>query len=137
MTRMRWRFGPYELDQACLELRVAGEPRPVQPQVLAVLAYLVRNRHRVVLKEQLLRELWPDAVVTDASLQRAVSVARRALRPADRWLLRTHARQGYQFVGELAEDEPDPEEAAAWPAPRYVRSGDVHVAYRTVGRGPI
>ena len=78
MARMRWRFGAYELDLALRELRVAGEPRPLQPQVFAVLAYLVRNRHRVVPKEEILRELWPDAIVTDASLQRAVSLARRA-----------------------------------------------------------
>jgi pimeloyl-ACP methyl ester carboxylesterase len=134
---MPWRFGAYELDLARRELRVDGEPRPVQPQVLAVLAYLVRNRHRVVPKEEILRELWPDAVVTDASLQRAVSLARRALRPADRKLLRTHARHGYRFVGELAEAEPDPADAAADAPPSYVRSGEVHVAYRTIGRGPL
>ncbi|WP_232287292.1 alpha/beta fold hydrolase [Anaeromyxobacter dehalogenans] len=134
---MAWRFGAYELDPARRELRVAGAPRALQPLVLAVLAYLVRNRHRVVPKEELLRELWPDAVVTDASLQRAVSLARHALRPADRRLLRTYARQGYRFVGELVEAEPDPADAAADAPPRYVRSGDVHVAYRTVGRGPL
>ncbi|WP_059436086.1 hypothetical protein [Anaeromyxobacter sp. PSR-1] len=44
----------------------------------SVLAYLVRNRHRVGPKEELLRELWPDAIVADASLQRAVSAARFA-----------------------------------------------------------
>jgi len=137
MAGMRWRFGAYELDLARRELRIAGEPRQLQPQVFAVLAFLVRNRHRVVPKEEILRELWPDAVVTDASLQRAVSLARRALRPADRGLLRTHARQGYRFVGELAEVEPDPADAAADAPPRYVRSGHVHVAYRTVGRGPL
>jgi pimeloyl-ACP methyl ester carboxylesterase len=134
---MGWRFGAYELDLARRELRVDGEPRPLQPQVFAVLAYLVRNRHRVVPKEEILRELWPDAVVTDASLQRAVSQARRALRPADRLLLRTHARQGYRFMGELEEIEPDLTDAAADAPPKYVRSGDVHVAYRTVGRGPL
>jgi pimeloyl-ACP methyl ester carboxylesterase/DNA-binding winged helix-turn-helix (wHTH) protein len=134
---MCWRFGAYELDLARRELRVAGEPRPLQRQVFAVLAYLVRNRHRVVAKDEMLRELWPDAVVTDASLQRAVSLARRAFRPADRGMLRTYARQGYRFVGELTEGGPDPGEAVADAPLRYVRTGDVHVAYRTVGRGPL
>ncbi|ACG74193.1 transcriptional regulator, CadC [Anaeromyxobacter sp. K] len=137
MGRMTWRFGAYELDPARRELRVAGEPRALQPQVFEVLVYLVRNRHRLVVKEELLRELWPDAIVTDASLQRAVSLARRALRPADRGLLRTHARQGYRFVGEVAETEPDPADTAAEARPAYVRSGDVHVAYRTAGHGPL
>jgi pimeloyl-ACP methyl ester carboxylesterase/DNA-binding winged helix-turn-helix (wHTH) protein len=134
---VRWRFGPYELDLARRELRVAGRVRTLQPQVLDVLAYLVRHRDRVVPKEELLRELWPDAYVTDASLQRAVSLARRALRPADRGLLRTHARRGYRFAGEVAEAEGDPAASLAEGPPEYVRSGDVHVAYRTAGRGPI
>lgn len=90
---MRLRFGANEIDVARHELRVAGEVRPVQPQVFALLAYLVRHRDRVIAKDELLRQLWPDAVVTDASLQRAVSLARRALRP-DNGLLRPHARVG-------------------------------------------
>jgi hypothetical protein len=85
-------------------------------------------------KEELLRELWPDALVTDASLQRAVSVARRALSPG---LLQTHARRGYRFVGEVAEAEPEPADASLAGPPRYVRCGDVHIAYRTVGDGPV
>jgi pimeloyl-ACP methyl ester carboxylesterase/DNA-binding winged helix-turn-helix (wHTH) protein len=133
---MCWRFGPYLLDVARRELRVAGAVRPLQPQVFAVLAYLVRHRERVVPKDELLRVLWPDAVVTDASLQRAVSLARRALLPADRLLLRTHSRQGYRFVGEVAAGETSGL-AAPLPAPRYVRRGEVHVAYRTIGQGPI
>jgi pimeloyl-ACP methyl ester carboxylesterase len=134
---MRWRFGTYELDVARRELRVAGEVRPLQPQVLAVLAYLVRHRDRVVTKDELLRQLWPDAIVPDASLQRAVSLARRALRRADRGLLRTHARHGYRFVGEVTAAEPDPTDAAAGRPPSYVRCGDVHVAYRVLGHGPV
>jgi len=133
---MRFRFGAYELDVARRELRVAGEARPVQPQVFAVLAYLVRHRERVVAKEELLREVWPDAVVTDASLQRAVSLARRALRPADRGLLRTHARIGYRFVGEVSSPDPE-EEAAPTGPPRYATCGGVHLAYRVLGSGPV
>ncbi len=99
--RVGWRFGSYELDVGRREFRAAGVIQPLQPQVFAVLAYLVRHRDHVVSKDELLREVWPDAVVTDGSLQRAVSLARRALRPADRGLLRTHARHGYRFVGEV------------------------------------
>jgi pimeloyl-ACP methyl ester carboxylesterase len=134
---MRWRFGAYELDVARRELRVSGDVLPLQPQVLAVLAYLVAHRDRVVPKDELLRALWPDAIVTDASLQRAVSLARRALRPQDRGLLRTHARKGYRFVGEVTAAEPDATDEAAERPPSYVRCGDVHVGYRVVGSGPV
>ena len=133
---MRFRFGAYELDVARHELHVAGKVRPVQPQVFALLAYLVRHRDRVIAKEELLRQLWPDAVVTDASLQRAVSLARRALRPADRGLLRTYARIGYRFLGDVIAPDADDEAAPSGP-PRYARCGDVHLAYRMVGSGPV
>jgi pimeloyl-ACP methyl ester carboxylesterase/DNA-binding winged helix-turn-helix (wHTH) protein len=134
---MRWRFGTYELDVARRELRAGGELRPLQPQVFAVLAYLVRHRDRVVTKDELLSALWPDAIVTDASLQRAVSLARRALRPADRCLVRTHARHGYRFVGEVTEAETEVPDVAVEVPPSYVRCGDVHVAYRAIGRGAV
>jgi pimeloyl-ACP methyl ester carboxylesterase/DNA-binding winged helix-turn-helix (wHTH) protein len=135
--RVGWRFGSYELDVGRREFRAAGVVRPLQPQVFAVLAYLVRHRDHVVSKDELLRELWPDAIVTDASLQRAVSLARRALRPADRGLLRTHARHGYRFVGEVTGADPDAVDSAAGGRPRYLRRGDVHIAYRVVGDGPV
>ncbi|HVP67551.1 MAG TPA: alpha/beta fold hydrolase [Anaeromyxobacteraceae bacterium] len=134
---MAWRFGSYELDVGRREFRAAGAIQPLQPQVFAVLEYLVRHRNHVVSKDELLRELWPDAVVTDASLQRAVSLARRALRPADRGLLRTHARRGYRFVGEVTGIDPDAADAAAGERPSYLRRGDVHIAYRVVGEGPV
>lgn len=134
---MRWRFGPFELDVGRRELRVDGQVQPLQPQVFDVLAYLVAHRDRVVDKEELLHELWPDAVVTDASLQRAVSLARRALRASGQDLLRTHARRGYRFIGEANELEVDGADAALDTPPRYVRNGEVHVAYRTVGSGPV
>jgi len=135
--RVGWRFGSYELDVGRREFRAAGVVRPLQPQVFAVLAYLVRHRDHVVSKDELLRELWPDAIVTDASLQRAVSLARRALRPADRGLLRTHARHGYRFVGEVTGADPDSIDSAAGERPSYLRRGDVHIAYRVVGDGPV
>ena len=46
------RFGDYELDLARFELRRAGLRVRVQPKVLDLLVYLVRNRERVVPKEE-------------------------------------------------------------------------------------
>jgi pimeloyl-ACP methyl ester carboxylesterase len=134
---VRWRFGRYELDAGRRELRVDGALAPLQPQVFDVLRYLVAHRHRVVEKAELLDALWPDAVVTDASLQRAVSQARRALRGTDRELVRTHARRGYRFVGPVEELEADPADEVLDGPAQYARSGEVHVAYRAVGRGPV
>ena len=39
-----WTFGSYVLDTDVYELRRAGEPVPVEPQVFDVLTHLVANR---------------------------------------------------------------------------------------------
>ncbi|HVJ93244.1 MAG TPA: winged helix-turn-helix domain-containing protein, partial [Labilithrix sp.] len=85
----RLRFDGFVLDVARRELRRGSEIRALQPQVFDLLAYLVANRDRVVGKDELLDRLWPDAKVTDASLQRAVSQARLALAGASVDLIET------------------------------------------------
>lgn len=52
-------------------------------------------------------------------------------------MIRTYARHGYRFVGDVAEIAEDAADAADDGAPRWVRSGDVHVAYRTAGAGAV
>ena len=109
------RLGQCELDLARSELRRAGELVPVQPKPLALLAFLVANRERVVSKEEILETLWPDVVVTDGSLMKAVSLLRSALGERGRdGLIRSVARRGYRFVGEVVEI-PDAAPAAAGP----------------------
>jgi len=94
-------FGEFELDEAKRELRLAGTEIPVQPRVFDVLVYLVSHRDRVVPKGELLDAIWPDVVVSDGSLKRAVSLARSALREGGlEDAIRNYARQGYRFVCE-------------------------------------
>ncbi len=81
---MTFVFDEFELDPARRELRVAGNAKPLQPQVFDLLLYLVENHERVVPKRELLDSLWPDATVTESSIQRAVSLARSALALAAR-----------------------------------------------------
>ncbi|UCH30395.1 MAG: winged helix-turn-helix domain-containing protein, partial [Myxococcales bacterium] len=76
---MTFVFGEFELDPARRELRVEGKAEALQPQVFDLLLYLVENHERVVPKQELLEELWPDTIVTESSIQRAVSLARSAL----------------------------------------------------------
>ena len=77
---MPFAFGDFELDNSARSLRLRGEPLAVQPLVLSLIGYLVRHSGRVVPKDELLDALWPGVHVTEASLQRAVSLARTALR---------------------------------------------------------
>ena len=55
---MIYRFGDCELDDRRYELRRGGVPCHLEPQVFEVLAYLVRNRDRVVPRAELLDQIW-------------------------------------------------------------------------------
>src|SRR4029079_7252122 len=91
-------FGPFALDEDARRLTLRGAPQEVQPLVFDLLAYLVRNAGRVVPKDELMDALWPDLTVTEASLQRAVSLARRALAPGGmEKAIRSFVRHGYRF----------------------------------------
>ena len=132
---MVFAFEEFELDPARRELRVHGRVRSLQRQVFDLLAYLVANHERVVPKHELLETLWPDAVVTESSVQRAVSLARSALGERGPALIQTFPRQGYRFVGKVAAPRTVSREGTL--RPTYARSGDVHIAYATFGSGDI
>jgi len=100
------RFCGFELDGPKRRLRHGGAEVALQPRVLDLLLYLVRHRDRVVSKDELLEEVWEGAFVADGAVQRAVSLARAALREHGCEGIRTHPRQGYRFVVEI-EDEAD------------------------------
>lgn len=139
----RYRFDRFVLDVDRRELRRDDEVRTLQPQAFDVLVYLVTHRDRVIGKAELLDVLWPDAVVTDASLQRAISLARHGLGDLGDAIIQTHARRGYRFAAEVGEERGD--EAASSPAPapaaaavQYARTRDgVSLAWTTLGAGPV
>lgn len=98
-----WRFGKFELDVAGRALSLEGQPVDLQPKVFDLLVYLVEHAGRVVSKQELMDHLWPDVHVTESSLQRAVSLVRRALRDGDFGeALKSFAGHGYR----LALDQP-------------------------------
>ncbi|MBP0581561.1 winged helix-turn-helix domain-containing protein [Labrys sp. LIt4] len=100
---MQHRFGFFELDEDARALRLRGTVQKLQPRVFDLLVYLVRNAGRVVPKDELMDALWPNLNVTEASLQRAVSLARAALSAGGlENAIRSYVRHGYRF----AIDEP-------------------------------
>jgi len=128
-------FDEFELDSARRELRVDGAVQTLQPQVFDLLIYLVENRERVVPKGELLEALWPDSVVTESSIQRAVSLARSALGDRGAELIQTFPRQGYRFIGKVEAKRSGSKRLTL--QPKYTKSGDVHIAYATFGSGDI
>ena len=121
---MIYRFGDCELDDQRYELRRGGVACHLEPQVLEVLAYLVRNRDRVVPRTELLDEVWKHRFVSDSALASRVKAARRAVGDSGREqaVIRTVHGRGYQFLAPV--EEPAREEAEAR-APASALPGDV------------
>ncbi len=97
------RFGECELDEGRYQLRNAGVPVELEPKVFEVLAYLVRERDRVVSKRELLDELWPDRIVGEWSLTRCISLARKAVQdnPSRQSVIQTVYGRGYRLVADV------------------------------------
>ena len=100
---MDYVFGAYRLDTQRYELTHAGVPIPLRPKVFQVLAYLLGHHERVVSKEELLEQLWPNQFAGDVGLNSYIMAVRTALRdrrPPHQYL-RTVRGHGYRFVAEV------------------------------------
>ncbi|UVO29712.1 winged helix-turn-helix domain-containing protein [Bradyrhizobium arachidis] len=103
---MRYLFENYIFDTDRRELRRGAEMIPLAPQVFDLLAYLIRNRERVVSKDDLIRAIWNGRAVSDAALTTRLNVARGAVGDTgeEQRLIKTLPRKGFRFVGGVEED---------------------------------
>ena len=98
-------FEDFELDEQLFELRRGGALVRLEPKMYDVLAHLIRNRSRVVSKDELLDTLWPGESVSESVLPRCIAMIRKALddgraRPR---LIGTIYGRGYRFLGTVHE----------------------------------
>lgn len=96
-------FGGFELDPERFELRNGDQAVSIEPKVLGLLLLLVENRHRTVEKRELLAKNWPDVVVGEASLARAVMEARRAIGDDGHTMILTVRGRGFRFAADVVE----------------------------------
>lgn len=127
---MLHRFGQFEVDEDARSVSLGGVPQKMQPRVFDLLVYLLRNAGRVVPKEELMDALWPDVTVTEASLQRAASLARSALAAGGLGnAIRSYVRHGYRFAIDrpglgIAVQPVDPAESSRGHALELARAKD-------------
>jgi TolB-like protein/Tfp pilus assembly protein PilF len=112
-TRVSLVFAGHEVDLRRQELRRAGQIIHVEPQVFDLLVHLVRNRDRVVSKDELLDAIWKGRIVSEAALSSRINAARKAIGDdGDRQvLIKTIHRRGFRFVGTVQEGASEPAEA--------------------------
>ena len=91
------------LDGRTRELTRGAERVPIEPQVFDVLMLLVCNHDRVVSKDDLIAAVWDGRIVSDSTLTSRINAARKAIGDSGerQALIRTIARKGFRFVGEV------------------------------------
>jgi TolB-like protein/cytochrome c-type biogenesis protein CcmH/NrfG len=96
-------FADHTLDTDQRELRRGADAIAVEPQVFDLLIYLMQNRDRVVSKDDLIASVWSGRVVSDSTLTSRINAARKAIGDSgeDQRLIRTFARKGLRFVGDV------------------------------------
>src|SRR5271156_4443346 len=95
-----FRFGEFQVDALARTLRRGEAIVTLNRRAFDVLLYLVQNPGKVVSRDELLKNVWPDAFVDENSLAQSISVLRRALeeKPGDNSYIVTLPGRGYQFV---------------------------------------
>lgn len=79
----------------------------LEPKVMEVLICLIEHRGEVVSKDYLINTIWPDVIVVEQSLNRSVSIIRKALgdAPAKPKFIETISKKGYRFIYPVEEVE--------------------------------
>jgi DNA-binding winged helix-turn-helix (wHTH) protein len=103
-------FGNNQLDEPQRCLLRDGCAIALEPKVFDLLLYLIRNRDRVVGRDELLASIWPGVYVSDAALATCVKRARRAVADEDpeQRIIQTIHRRGFRFVAAVVSRESGP-----------------------------
>ena len=103
---LRYFFEDCVLDIDRRELRHGAEAVAVAPQVFDLIEYLIRNRDRVLSKDDLIAAIWEGRIVSDAALTTRLNVARNAIGDSgeEQRLIKTLPRKGFRFVGAVREE---------------------------------
>jgi TolB-like protein len=117
--RMRYIFEDCVFDADRRELRRGTDVVSVAPQVFDLLDHLIRNRERVVSKDDLIAAIWDGRIVSDAAVTTRINAARAAVgdNGEEQRLIKTLPRKGFRFVGSVREEQEADRTAAEPPKP--------------------
>jgi DNA-binding winged helix-turn-helix (wHTH) protein len=102
-----YQFDDYQLDAAERVLRRNGEIVHLPLKPFEVLLVLVKQHGRVVSKEELMKQVWPDSFVEEANLARHIYMLRQTLgesikaKGGKHYYIQTIPGRGYRFAREV------------------------------------
>ncbi len=100
-------FGAFVLDAGQRVLLREGKPVPLAPKAVDTLLYLVSQAGRLVEKQELMNQVWPDTFVEEGNLTKNIFVLRQALGNGNggQEYIETVPKRGYRFVAEVTAGE--------------------------------
>ena len=102
-------FGEFQIDALSRTLRRQKDVVALNRRAFDVLLYLVQNPGKILTRNELLKNVWPDTFVDENSLAQSISALRRALeeKPGDNNYIVTLPGRGYQFVSPVTVVPPE------------------------------
>jgi len=147
MLTPRYQFGPFQLDTNEHRLLRNGTEILLRLKAFETLCLLVENAGRLLKKEELLRQLWPDTIVEENNLNKSVSLLRKVLGDDanGQSYIKTVPKLGYRFVApvtriDLSAAQGGGAEQPLRPLPRQdirfcIAPDGTRIAFATAGSG--
>jgi Tol biopolymer transport system component/DNA-binding winged helix-turn-helix (wHTH) protein len=102
-TRLIYEFDDFQLEPETRKLMRRGQLVPLHGKAFEMLLVLIRNRGRLLTKDELFQLVWPDQIVEESNLTVNMSAIRRALgeRASSPHYITTVSGRGYRFTGDV------------------------------------
>src|SRR5215510_2437768 len=102
-NELSYQFDAFELDPVRRVLSRADKAIALKPKIFETLLVLLRNSGRVMDKDELMQQVWPNTVVEEVNLAHHISVLRKTLgqKSDDNRFIVTVPGRGYGFVADV------------------------------------
>lgn len=110
-TKQIYEFGEFRIDADERLLLRDGKPVPLTPKAFETLLALVENSGHVIKKDDLMKRVWPDAIVEEVNLAKNVSTLRQAIEGNGQQYIETVPKLGYRLIVKariIGELQPEP-----------------------------
>jgi eukaryotic-like serine/threonine-protein kinase len=108
-TKVFYEFGKFRCDPREYLLLCDGKPVSLSPKSFEILVALIRSNGRLMMKDELMQQVWPDSFVEEANLTVNISALRKVLgeTPGGQQYIETVPKRGYRFVVPVTEERND------------------------------
>lgn len=90
-------FGDCELDTRQRALRRANHTIALSPKIFQVLCYLLTHHDRIISKQELCEQIWPNQFISDAALESAMRMVRQSVGDSGQQQRVIQTRRGHGY----------------------------------------